>query len=114
MSCPAVTPPTGMKGPTFLSALLGIGLDGSPWQYMLSMRRQGYGGVTRVPLGPFGGDYYFLLEPEVLNIRAWSLDEVVEPGVWACETIFDGLCGDRPAERPGALEVSLVARDEQR
>lgn len=55
------------SGPTFLSALVGIGLDGSPWQYMLTMRRQGYGGATRVPLGPFGGDYYFLLEPDVLK-----------------------------------------------
>ena len=54
-------------GPTFLSALFGIGLDGSPWQYMLSMRQQGYGGATKVPLGPFGGDYYFLLEPNVLK-----------------------------------------------
>lgn len=54
-------------GPTFLSALLGIGIDGSPWQYMLSMRASGYGGVTKVPLGPFGGDYYFLLEPDALK-----------------------------------------------
>ena len=34
---------------------------------MLSMRRQGYGGITKVPLGPFGGDFYFLLEPEALK-----------------------------------------------
>ena len=54
-------------GPSFLAALFGIGLDGSPWEYMLSMRKQGFGGATRVPLGPFGGDYYFLLEPEVLK-----------------------------------------------
>ena len=55
------------SGPTFLAALFGIALDQSPWQYMLSMRRDGYGGVTKVPLGPFGGDYFFLLEPEVLK-----------------------------------------------
>ena len=42
-------------------------MDGSPWQYMLSMRAAGYGGVTKVPLGPFGGDYYFLLEPDALK-----------------------------------------------
>ena len=53
--------------PTFLSALVGIALDGSPWQYMLRLRDTGYGGVTRVPLGPFGGDFYFLLEPDVLK-----------------------------------------------
>ena len=54
-------------GPTFLSALFGIAIDGSPWQYMLSLRRDGYGGATRVPLGPFGGDFIFLLEPDVLK-----------------------------------------------
>jgi cytochrome P450 len=50
-----------------LSALFGIALNGSPWQYMLSMRADGYGGATRVPLGPFGGDFVFLLEPSVLK-----------------------------------------------
>ena len=54
-------------GPTFLSALFGIAIDGSPWQYMLSLRRDGYGGATKVPLGPFGGDFVFLLEPDVLK-----------------------------------------------
>ena len=54
-------------GPGFFSALFGIALDGSPWQYMLTMRSQGYGGATRVPLGPFGGDFVFLLEPAVLK-----------------------------------------------
>ena len=58
---------TPTSSPTFWSALLGIGMDGSPWQYMLSMRADGYGGVTKVPLGPFGGDYYFLLEPDALK-----------------------------------------------
>lgn len=54
-------------GPTFWSALFGIAIDGSPWQYMLSLRANGYGGATRVPLGPFGGDFVFLLEPDVLR-----------------------------------------------
>lgn len=53
--------------PSFGAALFGIAVDQSPWQYMLSMRRQGYGGITKVPLGPFGGDFYFLLEPEALK-----------------------------------------------
>lgn len=56
-----------VAGPSFFSALFGIALDGSPWQYMLSLRRDGYGGTTRVPLGPFGGDFIFLLEPDVLK-----------------------------------------------
>ena len=54
-------------GPSFFSALLGIALDGSPWEYMLTLRRSGYGGATKVPLGPFGGDFVFLLEPAVLK-----------------------------------------------
>ena len=53
--------------PSFGAALFGIAVDQSPWQYMLSMRRQGYGGITKVPLGPFGGDFYFLLEPDALK-----------------------------------------------
>ena len=56
-----------MRSPTFWSALLGIAIDQSPWQYMLTMRSQGYGACTKVPLGPFGGDFYFLLEPEALR-----------------------------------------------
>ena len=57
------TPPPA--GPTFWAALFGIAIDQSPWQYMLSMRQQGYGGVTKVPLGPFGGDFFFGAEVEV-------------------------------------------------
>ena len=63
---PGAAPSTD-AGPSTLSAIAGIGRDGSPWQYMLSLRRAGYGGVTRVPLGAFGGDFYFLLEPDVLK-----------------------------------------------
>ena len=58
---------TVRDSPSFGAALFGIAVDQSPWQYMLSMRRQGYGGITKVPLGPFGGDFYFLLEPEALK-----------------------------------------------
>ena len=51
-----------------------------------------------------------MLEPDVLNIRAWALDAVDEasPGTWDCEAIIDGLSGDRPAERAGALECPKV------
>ena len=58
---------TVRDSPSFGAALFGIAVDQSPWQYMLSMRRQGYGGITKVPLGPFGGDFYFLLEPDALK-----------------------------------------------
>ena len=34
---------------------------------MLTMRAQGYGGLTKVPLGPFGGDFYFMLETAALK-----------------------------------------------
>jgi hypothetical protein len=47
-----------------------------------------------------------MFEPKVLNCRAWALDAVdtAAPGIWALETVFDGLCGDRPAERADAFE----------
>lgn len=48
-----------------------------------------------------------MLEPETLNARAWVLDAVDEsttPGMWQCEAVFDGLCGDRPASRDDAWE----------
>ena len=61
---------------------------------MLSMRRQGYGGITKVPLGPFGGDFYFLLEPEALKQvlledaeeyfpRRYSVPQHGQSAVWA-------------------------------
>ena len=67
-----------------------------------------------LPLGQSGSEVLSrgarMLEPEVLNIRAWAFDAPDEstPGLWRCETLFDGLCGDRPAERPGALECPKV------
>ena len=46
-----------------------------------------------------------MMEPEVLNARAWALDAVdASTGLWRCETIFDGVGGDRPQTRDGALE----------
>ena len=46
-----------------------------------------------------------MMEPEVLNARAWALDAVdASTGLWRCETIFDGVGGDRPRTRDGALE----------
>ena len=63
------------KGPGFLDALAGIALDGSPWQYMLSLRAKGYDGCVRVPLGP-AGDFYFLLSPEsVKHVCVEAADE---------------------------------------
>lgn len=59
----AVAPP----GPTFLGAVLGIGCDGSPWQYMLRLRNQYPDcGVTKVGLGP-AGDFYFLLSAKAVK-----------------------------------------------
>lgn len=41
----------------------------------------------------------------MLNARAWALDAVeASTGLWRCETIFDGVGGDRPQTRDGALE----------
>ena len=61
-----------------------------------------------LPLAQSGSELLTLsarmLEPEVLNIRAWALDASGEDGVWQCETIIDGLCGNRPAVRADALE----------
>ena len=46
-----------------------------------------------------------MMDPDVLNARAWALDAVeVSTGLWRCETIFDGLGGDRPQMRGAALE----------
>ena len=46
-----------------------------------------------------------MMEPDVLNARAWALDTCDgATGLWRCETVFDGLGGDRPALRCGALE----------
>jgi hypothetical protein len=48
-----------------------------------------------------------MFEPDVLNARGWALDARGEDGLWVCETVFDGLGGDRPAERAGALECPV-------
>ena len=64
---PSAAPPIhDSKGPGFLDALVGIALDGSPWEYMLSLRAKGYDGCVRVPLGP-AGDFYFLLSPDAVK-----------------------------------------------
>lgn len=44
-----------------------------------------------------------MLDPDVLNARAWVLD-AVRDGSWRCETIFDGLGGDRPLEVKDAFD----------
>jgi len=59
-------------GPSFWEALWGIGSNGSPWEYMISMREKGYDGLVPVDLGPVG-KYNFLLSPEV--VRAATVEE---------------------------------------
>ena len=48
------------NGPSFFEALFGIAVNGSPWEYMLQMKRQGYDEIVPVDL-KFAGDYNFLL-----------------------------------------------------
>lgn len=55
------------KGPSFFEALFGIAINGSPWEYMLQMKRQGYDGVVPVDL-KFAGSYNFLLSPEAVRV----------------------------------------------
>ncbi len=62
-------------GPSLLGALFGIALDGSPWQYMLTLKdRQGYDGVTRIPLP--GGDFHFLLSAS--SVKEVTVDSAEE------------------------------------
>ena len=60
---PAVLP----EGPSFFEALFGIAINGSPWEYMLQMKREGYDGVVPVDL-KFAGKYNFLLSPEAVRV----------------------------------------------
>lgn len=53
-------------GPSFWEAVWGIGVSGSPWEYMLRMKEQGYDGVVPVDLG-IGGKYHFLLSPATVK-----------------------------------------------
>ena len=55
-----------MPPPSFLSALFGIALAGSPWDYMLDLREKGYDGVVPINLGPVG-TYNFLLSAEAVR-----------------------------------------------
>mmetsp|Transcript_17974 Transcript_17974/g.44753 ORF Transcript_17974/g.44753 Transcript_17974/m.44753 type:complete len:541 (-) Transcript_17974:129-1751(-) len=55
------------EGPSFFEALFGIAINGSPWEYMLQMKRQGYDGVVPVDL-KFAGAYNFLLSPEAVRV----------------------------------------------
>lgn len=58
--------------PSFLSALFGIALAGSPWDYMLDLRQKGYDGVVPINLGPVGV-YNFLLSPE--SVRSATVEQ---------------------------------------
>jgi len=60
------------KGPSFLEALFGIATNGSPWEYMLRMKEDGYDGVVPVDLSLIG-KYNFLLSPE--SVRAATVEE---------------------------------------
>ena len=53
-------------GPSFFGALVGIALDGSPWEYMLRLRRQGFSSIAQVPLGP-AGTFYFLQSAQTVK-----------------------------------------------
>ena len=44
------------------------------------------------------------LDAAVLNVRTWALHEADDAGVWHCETVFDGLGGQRPRMLSGAVE----------
>ena len=59
-------------GPSFLEAMVGIAINGSPWEYMLQMKREGYDGIVPVDL-KFAGKYNFLLSPE--SVRAATVEE---------------------------------------
>ena len=61
-----------MPPPSFLSALFGIALAGSPWDYMLDLREKGYDGVVPINLGPVG-TYKFLLSPE--SVRSATVEQ---------------------------------------
>lgn len=61
-----------MPPPSFLSALFGIALAGSPWDYMLDLRGKGYDGVVPIDLGPVGR-YNFLLSPE--SVRSATVEQ---------------------------------------
>ena len=61
-----------MPPPSFLSALFGIALAGSPWDYMLDLREKGYDGVVPINLGPVG-TYNFLLSPE--SVRSATVEQ---------------------------------------
>merc|ERR1719424_1984318 len=39
---------------------------------------------------------------DMLNANAWALDEAVSENSWRCESVFDGLGGERPRAAPGA------------
>lgn len=54
-------------GPSFLEALFGIAINGSPWEYMLQMKRQGYDGIVPVDL-KFAGKYNFLMSPDSVRV----------------------------------------------
>ena len=67
-------PPSSSKSnpPSFLEALWGIATNGSPWEYMIQMRTNGYDGVVPINLGLIG-KYNFLLNPQV--VRAVTVEE---------------------------------------
>jgi len=63
---------TALPPPSFLAAIFGIAINQSPWEYMISLRREGYDGVVPINLGPLGV-YNFLLSPE--SVRSATVEE---------------------------------------
>ena len=83
-----------------------IHVEGTPPRHAVGPRRV-------LPVAQSGSETLTLgahmLEPEVLNARAWALDAAAdESSAWQCETLFDGLCGDRPDQRADSLEVTVL------
>ena len=70
---PRLPPPSSSPSPpSFLQALWGIATNGSPWEYMIQLKQNGYDGIVPIQLGIIG-TYYFLLNPEV--VRAVTVEE---------------------------------------
>ena len=44
------------------------------------------------------------VQVDMLNADAWALDEAIADARWRCEAVFDGLGGERPREKAGAVK----------
>lgn len=63
--------------------------------------------------GPTSLTHQATLDVDVLNARAWALDDAgpvageADGTLWRCESVFDGLGGERPRVRSGARECPV-------